>query len=113
LLICILSLPLWILVPIAIKLDSRGPVLFRQVRVGRDGRHFTFFKFRSMRQGAEDEWQRLRALNETEGPILKIRKDPRLTRVGRLLRRCSIDELPQILNVLRGEMTLVGPRPPL
>ena len=113
LLMLIVSLPLWVIVPLLIKLDSAGPVLYRQVRVGRDGRHFTFYKFRSMRDGAEDEWQRLRALNETEGPILKIRKDPRLTRVGRLLRRCSIDELPQILNVLRGEMSLVGPRPPL
>jgi exopolysaccharide biosynthesis polyprenyl glycosylphosphotransferase len=113
LLICILSLPLWILVPIAIKLDSRGPVLFRQIRVGRDGRHFTFFKFRSMRQGADTEWQDLRALNEVDGPILKIRKDPRLTRIGKILRRTSMDELPQVLNVLRGDMSLVGPRPPL
>ncbi|HLY67132.1 MAG TPA: sugar transferase, partial [Chloroflexota bacterium] len=112
-LMLILSLPLWVLVPLAIKLDSRGPVLFRQTRVGRDGKHFTFFKFRSMRQGADDEWQQLRALNETDGPILKIRKDPRLTRVGKLLRRTSMDELPQLLNVLHGDMSLVGPRPPL
>jgi exopolysaccharide biosynthesis polyprenyl glycosylphosphotransferase len=112
-LMLIVSLPLWLIIPLLIKLDSPGPVLYRQVRVGRDGKHFTFFKFRSMRQGAEDEWQRLRALNETEGPILKIRNDPRLTRVGKFLRRSSIDELPQVLNVLRGEMSLVGPRPPL
>jgi exopolysaccharide biosynthesis polyprenyl glycosylphosphotransferase len=113
LLMMLVSLPIWILVPILIKLDSAGPVLYRQTRVGRDGRHFTFFKFRSMRLGAEEEWHRLRALNETDGPILKIRKDPRLTRSGKLLRRLSIDELPQILNVLRGDMSLVGPRPPL
>jgi exopolysaccharide biosynthesis polyprenyl glycosylphosphotransferase len=112
-LILLLSLPLWLIVPLLIKLDSPGPVLYRQVRVGRGGRQFTFYKFRSMRQGAEDEWHRLRALNETEGPILKIRNDPRLTRVGRFLRRTSMDELPQILNVLRGDMSLVGPRPPL
>jgi exopolysaccharide biosynthesis polyprenyl glycosylphosphotransferase len=112
-LILLLSLPLWLIVPLLIKLDSPGPVLYRQVRVGRGGRQFTFYKFRSMRQGAEDEWHRLRALNETEGPILKIRNDPRLTRIGRFLRRTSMDELPQILNVLRGDMSLVGPRPPL
>src|SRR5581483_10907635 len=112
-LMLIVSLPLWILVPIAIKLDSRGPVLYKQVRVGRDGRHFSFFKFRSMRQGADMEWHQLRAMNETEGPILKIRNDPRLTRVGKVLRRTSMDELPQLLNVLRGDMSLVGPRPPL
>jgi len=111
--ILLLSLPLWIVVPLLIKLDSPGPVLYRQIRVGRDGKHFTFYKFRSMRKGAEEEWHRLRALNETEGPILKIRKDPRLTRVGKFLRRTSMDELPQILNVLRGDMSLVGPRPPL
>jgi exopolysaccharide biosynthesis polyprenyl glycosylphosphotransferase len=112
-LLLILSLPLWIIVPLAIKLDSRGPVLYRQIRVGKGGKHFTFYKFRSMRQGADQEWHSLRPLNETDGPILKIRNDPRLTRVGRVLRRTSIDELPQILNVLRGEMSLVGPRPPL
>lgn len=112
-LILLLSLPLWLIIPLLIKLDSSGPVLYRQVRVGRGGRHFTFYKFRSMRQGAEEEWHRLRALNETDGPILKIRNDPRLTRIGKFVRRTSIDELPQLLNVLRGDMSLVGPRPPL
>ncbi|MGH2470198.1 MAG: sugar transferase, partial [Chloroflexota bacterium] len=112
-LLLVLSLPLWVIVPLAIALDSPGPVLHRQLRVGKDGRHFTFFKFRSMRQGAEDEWHQLRALNETEGPILKIRNDPRLTRVGRVIRRTSIDEVPQLWNVIRGDMSLVGPRPPL
>ncbi|MBV9120857.1 MAG: sugar transferase [Chloroflexi bacterium] len=109
----LLSSPMWLAVAIAIKLDSPGPVLYRQLRVGKDGQHFTFFKFRSMCQDAEQDWHRLRALNETDGPILKIRNDPRLTRVGRVLRRTSIDELPQLLNVLRGDMSLVGPRPPL
>ena len=112
-LLLVLSLPLWLIVPLAIVLDSRGPVLHRQLRVGKDGQHFTFFKFRSMRQGAEDEWHQLRALNETEGPILKIRNDPRLTRVGRIIRRTSIDEVPQLWNIIRGDMSLVGPRPPL
>ncbi|HLG71322.1 MAG TPA: sugar transferase [Chloroflexota bacterium] len=112
-LMLLVSLPLWLIIPLLIKLDSPGPVLFRQIRVGRDGKHFKFYKFRSMRQGAEEEWHRLRSLNETEGPILKIRNDPRLTRVGKFLRRTSIDELPQLLNVLRGDMSLVGPRPPL
>src|SRR5207244_2135000 len=102
----LLSLPVWLLVALAIKIDSRGPVLYRQLRVGRDGKHFPFYKFRSMREGAEEEWQRLRAINETDGPILKIRNDPRLTRFGRFLRRSSIDELPQLVNVLRGEMSL-------
>jgi len=109
----VLTLPVWLIVPLAIKLDSRGPVLYRQIRVGRDGKHFSFFKFRSMREGADEEWHRLRALNETDGPILKIRNDPRLTRIGRILRRTSIDELPQLFNVIRGEMSVVGPRPPL
>jgi len=109
----ILSAPLWLAAAIAIKLDSKGPVLYRQIRVGKGGRHFTFYKFRSMCDGADEEWQRLRAFNETDGPILKIKNDPRLTRLGRMLRRSSIDELPQLLNVLRGDMSLVGPRPPL
>ncbi|MDE3077733.1 MAG: exopolysaccharide biosynthesis polyprenyl glycosylphosphotransferase [Chloroflexota bacterium] len=112
-LLLILAIPIWLIVALAIKLDSPGPVLYRQIRVGKDGKHFNFFKFRSMRVGAEDEWHDLHAYNETEGPILKIRNDPRLTRTGRIIRRTSIDELPQLWNVLRGEMSLVGPRPPL
>jgi exopolysaccharide biosynthesis polyprenyl glycosylphosphotransferase len=109
----ILTSPLWLAAAVAIRLDSPGPILFRQVRVGRHGELFTFFKFRSMRQDAEAELEKLRALNEASGPLFKIRDDPRQTRVGRFIRQTSIDELPQLLNVLRGEMSLVGPRPGL
>jgi len=104
--------PLFLLISLAIKLDSPGPVLFSQTRVGRGGREFTIHKLRSMQQGAEEEKQELADLDEVRGPIFKIRNDPRLTPVGRLLRRSSLDELPQLYNVLRGEMSLVGPRPP-
>jgi len=109
----VLLAPLMALIALAIKLDSPGPVLFRQERLGKGGVPFTLYKFRSMRQGAETEQEALRDLNEAIGPLFKIRNDPRLTRVGRFLRRTSLDELPQLYNVLRGEMSLVGPRPPL
>jgi exopolysaccharide biosynthesis polyprenyl glycosylphosphotransferase len=102
--------PLAALIAVAIKLESPGPVFFRQLRVGRDGRTFWLIKFRSMVDGAEAQRAALEALNETVG-VFKLAADPRITRVGRLLRRCSIDELPQLLNVLRGDMSLVGPRP--
>jgi exopolysaccharide biosynthesis polyprenyl glycosylphosphotransferase len=105
--------PLLALVALAVKLESRGPVLFRQQRIGRAGRLFTLYKFRSMRVGAEGERAALAARNEMDGPVFKLRHDPRVTRVGRWLRRTSFDELPQLWNVLRGEMSLVGPRPPL
>jgi exopolysaccharide biosynthesis polyprenyl glycosylphosphotransferase len=110
------SLGLFVLAPfgalaaLAIKLDSPGPVFFRQPRVGRDGRVFQMIKFRSMFDGAEAQRAALEALNESNG-IFKLSSDPRVTRVGRFLRRTSIDELPQLINVLRGEMSLVGPRP--
>jgi exopolysaccharide biosynthesis polyprenyl glycosylphosphotransferase len=97
-----------------IKLESPGgPVIFRHTRVGKDGSTFTMFKFRSMRPNAADERARLEEQNEASGPIFKIRQDPRLTRVGRFIRRYSIDEIPQLMNVLRGDMSLVGPRPPV
>jgi exopolysaccharide biosynthesis polyprenyl glycosylphosphotransferase len=111
LLICLS--PLMGLVALAIRLDSPGPVLFRQQRVGRNGAPFTLLKFRSMRVGAEEQLDEVIALNEASGPIFKVRNDPRMTRVGRFLRRTSIDELPQMINVLRGEMSWVGPRPPI
>jgi exopolysaccharide biosynthesis polyprenyl glycosylphosphotransferase len=95
---------------IAIRLDSRGPVFFRQTRVGRDGEHFEIIKFRTMVVDAEQRKHALRALNEADG-LFKIAEDPRVTRVGRVLRSTSLDELPQLFNVLRGEMSLVGPRP--
>lgn len=106
-------LPLGLLIGIVIKLDSEGPVLFRQARVGRGGKRFTLYKFRSMLKGADDIVETLGSLNEAGGPVFKIKRDPRITRAGGLLRRSSLDELPQIMNVLRGEMSLVGPRPPL
>jgi exopolysaccharide biosynthesis polyprenyl glycosylphosphotransferase len=102
--------PLFAAVAIAIKLDSRGPVLFRQVRAGRRGEAFEMLKFRSMIDGADGLKEQLRHLNEAEG-IFKISNDPRITRVGRLLRRAHLDELPQLINVLKGDMSLVGPRP--
>jgi exopolysaccharide biosynthesis polyprenyl glycosylphosphotransferase len=98
-------------IALAIKLDSRGPVFFRQVRVGRDGERFRIYKFRSMVAGAERQKDTLRGLNEAGDGLFKIAHDPRVTRVGRVLRQTSLDELPQILNVMRGEMSLVGPRP--
>jgi exopolysaccharide biosynthesis polyprenyl glycosylphosphotransferase len=98
-------------IAIAIRLDSKGPVFFRQVRVGRDGRHFNIIKFRSMVVDADRQKDQLRALNEVGDGMFKISHDPRVTRVGGFLRRTSLDELPQLFNVLRGEMSLVGPRP--
>ena len=102
-----------IAVGFAIRLDSPGPIIFRQQRMGKGGRAFHMYKFRSMRNDAEALKQDLQEENEADGPLFKIRDDPRVTRVGRWLRRYSIDELPQLINVLRGDMSLVGPRPPL
>jgi exopolysaccharide biosynthesis polyprenyl glycosylphosphotransferase len=107
------TLPICLAVVIAIKLDSPGPAIFTQQRVGRHGRRFRFLKFRSMYVDAEQRLSELQVHNETDGPVFKMRKDPRITRVGAILRRTSLDELPQVINVLRGEMSVVGPRPPL
>jgi lipopolysaccharide/colanic/teichoic acid biosynthesis glycosyltransferase len=104
--------PLLLLSAIAIKLDSPGPILFRQKRAGLGGRPFTIYKLRSMVSGAEARKRELLAMNEAKGPVFKMRNDPRVTRVGRILRKTSLDEFPQFWNVLRGDMTLVGPRPP-
>jgi exopolysaccharide biosynthesis polyprenyl glycosylphosphotransferase len=113
-LLLVLISPLLALIVAAIKLEDGGPVLFRQTRVGRHGRPFTMLKFRSMVPDAEARKAQLLALNEMrDGILFKIRKDPRVTRVGRVLRKLSLDELPQLFNVLRGEMSLVGPRPPV
>jgi exopolysaccharide biosynthesis polyprenyl glycosylphosphotransferase len=95
-----------------VKLTSRGPVLFRQKRVGKGGRTFTCYKFRSMYKDAEAQVAKLRHLNEADGPIFKIKNDPRLTPFGKVLRRSSLDELPQLFNILKGDMSWVGPRPP-
>lgn len=103
--------PLLLLIAVAIKLDSPGPVFFRQPRMGRNERVFRIFKFRTMVDGAEELRGDLLAANESSGPLFKIRSDPRVTRVGRWLRKLTLDELPQLLNVFKGEMSLVGPRP--
>jgi exopolysaccharide biosynthesis polyprenyl glycosylphosphotransferase len=105
--------PVLLAVAVCIRLDSPGPVLFRQVRTGRDGREFLIYKFRSMYLDAEARLAEIRHLNENDGVLFKVRNDPRITPVGRRLRRLSLDELPQLFNVLRGQMSLVGPRPPL
>jgi lipopolysaccharide/colanic/teichoic acid biosynthesis glycosyltransferase len=107
------SLPLSLAIIIAIKLDSPGPALFVQDRVGRHGHRFRFYKFRSMYVDAERRLSELQMHNEVDGPVFKMRKDPRISKVGAFLRRSSLDELPQLINVLKGEMSLVGPRPPL
>jgi lipopolysaccharide/colanic/teichoic acid biosynthesis glycosyltransferase len=113
-LIILASIPIFCAVALAIKLEDGGPVFFRQVRVGKDGRRFQMYKFRSMTPNAEALKAGLMAQNEMKGGVLfKIRRDPRVTRVGRICRRLSIDELPQVFNVLEGHMSLVGPRPPI
>ncbi len=113
-LVCLLlSLPVLCVAALAIKLDSRGSVLFKSERCGLRGRRFTFYKLRTMHDGAHAARHQLMHLNEMDGPVFKLAKDPRITRVGRFLRRSSLDELPQLWNVLRGDMSLVGPRPPI
>jgi exopolysaccharide biosynthesis polyprenyl glycosylphosphotransferase len=111
--VLLLVSPVLAAVALAIKWESPGPVLFRQRRVGLNGREFDLFKFRSMHQDAEAQLAQLQVLNEASGPVFKMRNDPRVTRIGRLIRRTSLDEFPQFWNVLRGEMSIVGPRPPL
>jgi len=112
-LILALFSPLLLLIVLLIRVDSKGSPIFRQVRVGKDGKLFNFYKFRSMIRDADRRKASLRELNEAEEPLFKIRDDPRITRVGRVLRKTSLDELPQMLNVLKGDMSLVGPRPHL
>jgi len=112
-LLLLVALPLIAAITIAVRVSSPGPVLFRQERVGVDGRRFTMLKFRSMVPDAEDRRRALAGLDDGNGMLFKIREDPRITPVGALLRRFSLDELPQLFNVLRGDMSLVGPRPPL
>lgn len=109
----LLLLPLFAVIALLIRFDSPGPVLFIQRRVGKGGREFPVFKFRSMYMDAEQRLDILLGANERTGPVFKMRQDPRVTRVGRVLRKLSLDELPQLLNILRGEMSLVGPRPAL
>jgi lipopolysaccharide/colanic/teichoic acid biosynthesis glycosyltransferase len=107
----VLTSPVLLATAVAVRLESPGPILFRQERVGKYGERFTCYKFRSMYVDAEERKKELMALNEADGPVFKMKEDPRVTRVGRIIRKLSIDELPQLLNVWRGEMSLVGPRP--
>lgn len=105
--------PIMLIVAILIKLESTGPVIFSQTRVGLNGKEFNMLKFRSMVQNAEELKEKLQKQNEMSGPMFKMKEDPRVTKVGRFIRKTSIDELPQLINVLKGEMSLVGPRPSL
>lgn len=105
--------PIMLIVAILIKLESRGPIIFAQKRVGINGKKFNMLKFRSMVENAEELKEKLQKQNEMSGPMFKIKEDPRVTKVGRFIRKTSIDELPQLINVLKGEMSLVGPRPSL
>lgn len=106
--------PIWLLIALAIRIEDRGPIFFRQIRIGRGGRRFVMLKFRSMHTDAERRLSQLELRSDDGNDIrFKMRRDPRITRVGRVLRRCSLDELPQLLNVFWGDMSLVGPRPPI
>ncbi len=111
--VLVASAPLVVLAAVAIVVVSPGSPFFKQVRVGKDGRRFKLYKLRTMMNGAHLRHSEMRELNEVDGPVLKIRNDPRLHSLGKLLRRTSVDELPNLFNVLRGEMSIVGPRPPL
>jgi len=112
-LLLLLLLPLCIIIALLIKITSPGPVLYRQIRCGLNGRRFTMYKFRSMEVNADKKLEMLQISNEMSGPVFKMKSDPRVTRLGYVLRRLSLDELPQLINVVKGEMSLVGPRPPL
>ncbi|GAB6150675.1 sugar transferase [Clostridium novyi] len=109
----IILLPIILITAVAIKLDSKGPIFFSQERVGKNGKVFKMYKFRSMIINAEEVLYKLKEKNEMSGPMFKMKDDPRVTRVGKFIRKTSIDELPQLINVLKGEMSLVGPRPNL
>ena len=112
-LLLFLSLPIIVLAALAIKLNSGGSVIFKQERIGLNGRIFTLYKFRTMLEDAHTRREEVEHLNEMTGPVFKMKSDPRVTRIGRLLRKFSLDELPQLWNVLKGDMSLVGPRPPI
>lgn len=109
----ILLFPLFLIVAIAIKLEDGGKIIYKQTRVGENKKEFTIYKFRSMHQNAEQRLKELEKLNERDGPAFKITNDPRITRIGKFIRRTCIDELPQLINIIKGDMSLVGPRPPL
>jgi len=112
-LILLIGSPLWLIIALAIRINSPGAVIYKQTRIGQNGRPFQVYKFRSMYKNAEQVLSALMAHNEAQGPLFKMKADPRVTAVGKFLRRTSFDEIPQLINVIRGEMSLVGPRPPL
>src|SRR5262249_49054739 len=109
--ILLLGSPIWLCLAIAVRLSSPGEVIFKQPRVGLNGTHFFCYKFRSMYKDADQRLAQLLDKNEAQGPLFKMKADPRITAVGKFLRRTSLDEIPQMLNVLKGDMSLVGPRP--
>jgi exopolysaccharide biosynthesis polyprenyl glycosylphosphotransferase len=109
----LLFLPVFVVLALLVKFDSKGPILFKQYRVGENGELFWFYKFRSMVVDAEARRAALEVMNEASGPLFKMKNDPRITRCGRWMRKYSIDELPQLINVVKGDMSLVGPRPAL
>lgn len=112
-LLLLVLLPLYLLIALAVKLTSRGPVFYRSERVGLGGKSIEFVKFRTMCVNADEKLAELQEQNEKDGPIFKMKRDPRITPVGRFLRKFSLDELPQLVSVLKGDMSMVGPRPPL
>jgi exopolysaccharide biosynthesis polyprenyl glycosylphosphotransferase len=112
-LVLVIGSPLWLLIALLVKLSSPGPIIYRQERIGFKGRPFITYKFRSMYQDADQRLAQLLAQNEAQGPLFKMREDPRKTLIGHFLRRTSLDEIPQLFNILKGDMSLVGPRPPL
>ncbi len=105
--------PLLLVIAILIYLEDKGPVIYSQTRIGKDGRAFKLYKFRSMCVDADERLRDLQKLNERDGPVFKIRDDPRVTKVGKFIRKTCIDELPQLVNIIKGDMSIVGPRPPL
>ena len=113
LLALVIAGPMILLAALAVRITSRGPAFYKSTRLGKNGRPFTFYKLRSMYVGAEAERASLMHMNEADGPVFKLKRDPRVTRVGQWMRCTSVDELPQLLNVIKGDMSLVGPRPPL
>jgi len=112
-LLIVLGSPLWLCIALAIRLSSPGEIIYKQTRIGLNGRPFKVYKFRSMYKNADQVLAALWAKNEAQGPLFKMKEDPRITRVGKFLRRTSFDEFPQLINVIKGDMSLVGPRPPL
>lgn len=113
LLCLILFFWIFILIAVAIRMDDGGPAFYVSKRVGKYGKEFSFYKFRSMKTDADETFEQIKHRNETKGDLFKIKNDPRITRIGKILRRTSLDEFPQIINILKGDMSFVGPRPPL